>query len=314
MASSQVQEWGASAAPLLDIPLSAGDELPPPLLDGGQEFVDSLPAYLRDSYVRNFCLADDAFYAGRLEATSRGRQKYWNHWQQYTAPVGVDPYLQDAPFQKRIRLLSGFAARVRTGHYGKGHQVKNCTISSALTAIGQTVALACDANPIKAVGSERLLPRLHVMLDGYRKVDPPTRKKLPIQSDVVELLVNAAYHQGSNLGQQAVADLTMIAFYYLLRVGEYMVKGSQNNTKQTLQFKYEDVSFFKKNSRGSLRCLPRDASDALIMMADGATLKLDNQKERLERGVRLSRSQRRQHALPCTRPRTTLSPPSISGC
>ena len=36
--------------------------------------------------------------------------------------------------------------------------------------------------------------------------------------------------------------------------------------------------FFKKNSRGSLRCLPRDASAALIMMADGATLKLDNQK------------------------------------
>ena len=36
MASSRVQDWGASAAPLLDIPLSAGDELPPPLLDGGQ--------------------------------------------------------------------------------------------------------------------------------------------------------------------------------------------------------------------------------------------------------------------------------------
>jgi hypothetical protein len=36
--------------------------------------------------------------------------------------------------------------------------------------------------------------------------------------------------------------------------------------------------FFKKNSRGRLRCLPRDASDTLIMTADGATLKLDNHK------------------------------------
>jgi hypothetical protein len=116
------------------------------------------------------------------------------------------------------------------------------------------------------------------MLDGYLKVDPPTRKKLPVQSDVVELLVNTAYHQGSNLGQQAVADLTMIAFYYLLRVGEYTVKGSQNNTKQTVQFKYEDVSFFKKNARGNLRRLPRDAVDALIGTADGATLKLDIQQ------------------------------------
>jgi hypothetical protein len=39
----------------------------------------------------------------------------------------------------------------------------------------------------------------------------------------------------------------MIAFFYLLQVGEYTVKGSRNNTKQTVQFKYEDVTFFKKN-------------------------------------------------------------------
>ncbi len=134
--------------------------------------------------------------------------------------MGVDPYIQDAPFQKRIRLLSGFAARVRTGFYGKGNHVENCTDSSALTAVGQTIALACDANPIKAVGSECLLPRLQVMLDGYRKVDPPTRKTLPVQADVVELLVDAAYQQGSKPGQQATADLSMIAFYYLLRIGE----------------------------------------------------------------------------------------------
>ncbi|KAL7425512.1 hypothetical protein ACHAXH_000039 [Discostella pseudostelligera] len=40
----------------------------------------------------------------------------------------------------------------------------------------------------------------------------------------------------------------------------------------------EDVTFFKRNNRRELRCLPRDASDALIATADGATLKLDNQK------------------------------------
>ncbi len=45
-----------------------------------------------------------------------------------------------------------------------------------------------------------------------------------------------------------------------------------------MQFKYEDVSFFKKNTRGQLRCLPRDAPPYLISTADRATLKLDNQK------------------------------------
>ena len=64
-------------------------------------------------------------------------------------------------------------------------------------AVGQTIALACDSNPTKVVGSERLLPRLQIMLDGYRKVNPATRKKLPVQSDVPELLVETAYQQGT---------------------------------------------------------------------------------------------------------------------
>ncbi len=94
----------------------------------------------------------------------------------------------------------------------------------------------------------------------------------------MELLVDAAYHQGSKPGQQTTADLSMIACYYLLRIGEYKIKDKCNNTKQTVQFKFKDVSFFKKNSRGNLRYLPCDASDKLIMTADGAMLKLDNQK------------------------------------
>jgi hypothetical protein len=57
---------------------------------------------------------------------------------------------------------------------------------------------------------------------------------------------------------KAAADLTLIAFYYLLRVGEYTVKGLHNSTKQTVQFKYEDVTFFRKINRGELRCLPQD--------------------------------------------------------
>jgi hypothetical protein len=145
-------------------------------------------------------------------------------------------------------------------------------------AVGQTIALACDSNPTKVTGSKRLLPRLQIMLDGYRKVNPATQKKLPVQANVPELLVETAYQPGTPALQQATADLTMIPFYYLLRVGENTVKGSRINTKQTVQFKYEDVSFFKKNMRGQLRCLPRDAPASLIASAEGATLKLDNQK------------------------------------
>jgi hypothetical protein len=56
------------------------------------------------------------------------------------------------------------------------------------------------------------------------------------------------------------------------------VKGSCNSTKQTVQFNYEDETFFRKNDRGKQCWLPWNAADSLIATADGATLKLDNQK------------------------------------
>jgi hypothetical protein len=40
----------------------------------------------------------------------------------------------------------------------------------------------------------------------------------------------------------------------------------------------EDVTFFKKDIRGCIMCLSRNAPLADILLADGATLKLDNQK------------------------------------
>ena len=83
--------------------------------------------------------------------TSHGQEKYWDHWEAYAKSMGVDPYLQDTPFTKRICLLSGFAARVRLVYYSNRNKVKNCTVSSAIMAIGQMITMACDANPKKVM-------------------------------------------------------------------------------------------------------------------------------------------------------------------
>ena len=116
--------------------------------------------------------------------------------------------------------------------------------------------MAVEFNPTKITSSDKLLPRLQQMYDGWRKEDPPTVKMLPVESDVPELLVTRVRGLSATSFERAVGDLMMIAFYYLMRVGEYTIKGKRNETKQTVQFKYEDVTFFKKNEAGQLRCLP----------------------------------------------------------
>ncbi len=244
--------------------------------------MDRLPPELRSGCARDFHHADEAFRAGRLEATANKREMRWQNWCTYVKHLGVDPYLQHIPYPTRVRCLTGFAACTQTGFYGYGRQVQSSTVTGAITAVGQTIALACNENPTKVLGSDKFLPPLQIMLDGYMKADPPTQKKLPVEADVPKLLVEMGYGKLGSIQNQAIGDLSRIAFYYLLCIGEYTVKRQRDHTKrakkQTVQFKLEDVTFFKTDKTGILRCLPRNAPHFLIMTAESATLKLNNQK------------------------------------
>jgi hypothetical protein len=127
---------------------------------------------------------------------------------------------------------------------------------SSLTSIGQTIALECEGNPIKLRGSNTLLPRLQQMIDSWEKADPPTVKMLPVEANIPEHVAFAATLPGATLLDKAIGDLMLIAFYYLLRIGEYTCKTTRNNSKQMIQFKFEDVTFLKWTIHSDLRCLP----------------------------------------------------------
>jgi hypothetical protein len=114
------------------------------------------------------------------------------------------------------------------------------------------------------------------MLDGWRKDDPPMTKT-PVEADVPEYLCHIGMGSSATPLEVTVGDLTLIAVYYLLQVGEYMCKSSRNNTKQTVQFRVKGVTFFRY-CNGSLYQLLWNAPDGMILSAHSATLKLDNQK------------------------------------
>jgi hypothetical protein len=88
------------------------------------------------------------------------------------------------------------------------------------------------------------------MLDGFRKADPPTTNQLPVEADVPEFLVKRGLSPEAHELDRAIGDLTMIAFYYLLCIGEYTTKGTCNNSKQMEEFKMGDITFFAKDKQG----------------------------------------------------------------
>jgi hypothetical protein len=180
----------------------------------------------RMSYEGDFHSADAGFFSGRMAETTKNRQKYWDCWVAYVSPLGMDPYLQKTEYALAVRALTRFAARVRRGAYGRQRKIKVGSVSSAITAIGTEIALVTGINPTKLAYSDKLIPRLEQTMEEWRKEDPPTIKKLPVEADVPELLSHIGTSPTANELDKAIGDLTLIAFYYLLRVGEYTVKHS----------------------------------------------------------------------------------------
>ena len=110
--------------------------------------------------------------------------------------------------------------------------------------------MATGVNPTKLHGSDKLIPRLTQILEGWKKEDPPTLKKLPVEVDIPEYIASLGNNITATELDRAVGDLTLIAFYYLLRVGEYTTKAKRPGSKQTIQCKLEDITFFGHDKGG----------------------------------------------------------------
>ncbi len=98
------------------------------------------------------------------------------------------------------------------------------TVTIALSAIGATISLVFNNNPTKAWGTNQFIPHISQMLDGWKCKDPATQKKLPIKVDIPNHIATAVWRNPKDQKQQAIADLILITFHYLLQVGEYITK------------------------------------------------------------------------------------------
>jgi hypothetical protein len=140
----------------------------------------------------------------------------------------VDPFVQRGISHHNLTyLVLGFMGMLRAGKFRQGKQVRASTVSAALAAINKTISLATRQQPLKEEGSNGFLVAIAETLAGFEKEDPPVMKKLPVGVDVVEYLVKLGMEPGAEEKVLATGDWSLISFYYLLRIGEYTVKGSK---------------------------------------------------------------------------------------
>ena len=106
--------------------------------------------------------------------------------------------------------------------------------------VGKTAALAYEGNPINPQGKKALLLRLTQKMEEWSKEDSINKNKFLVRTDVPKFLADFGMAKDATEVVKAVGDNDLIMFHYLLRVGEYTVKGNRNDKKQTVQSKLED--------------------------------------------------------------------------
>jgi hypothetical protein len=111
-----------------------------------------------------------------------------------------------------------------------------------------------------------------------RREDPPAIPQLAVPISVANAIFDAGMvHPSQHV--KTVGSLSLIAFYYLLRVGEYTQprfvfrNGTKIRATRTKQFVVDNVGFFIGN-----RVLCRSSSLEVLLTATSATLKITNQK------------------------------------
>lgn len=220
----------------------------------------------RDSFLRDLGLAQQDVSSGVVPSSAGATAGHWELWTTFCTSLGLNPTLCEVP--DPVPYLQVFAFRYRRGHINTSRRpVRSRTVEGALRSVGQTLTAVGAPDP-------RLTPqgetdfRLRRMFQGYSKADtPPTRVKpvpVPILQHVMAQAILAA--DPVNL---ALADMICLAFFFLLRPGEYT-----GTVSETQPFHLADVRF----RLGNLPLSTSTASQDQLLTATFVTLEFTTQK------------------------------------
>ena len=119
--------------------------------------------------------------------------------------------------------------------------------------------------------------RISRMLAAWKREDPPANRVKPIPIAVIRRIAHVAQHLPPEAHfLRAVADMIIIAFFFLLRPGEYT-----DSPSDTTPFTLGDVQMFIGSRRLDLAA----DSDATILQARSASLTFTTQKNGVENEV-----------------------------
>ena len=174
-----------------------------------------------------------------LEGLSVGRSTapdgHWTKWAHLCARVAIDLLL--VAYKDPVPILNAFSRYYRTGNIApNSREVKSRTVEDAVRSIGQVIADLGDKDP-RMMSTGNIDGRIQLQFRCYSRQDPPPSRFKPIPVQVLHRLACVAA-ASNNPELQAVTDIIIIAFFFLLRPGEYTGTKSDRSP-----FRLSDVTF-----------------------------------------------------------------------
>jgi len=189
-------------------------------------------------------IAQATVLQGVSPGRAAGTATAWDKWIEFTSELGLDPFLQ--AFQDKVPFLQVFAQRVHTGELAaNGSPIKSRSVEDYIRGVAQTF-LHVGAGDPRHNSSNTIDFRLQRTLKAWKTSDPAPLRVKPIPISVIRRIAVLSQTTNAHLPLfSATADMIIIAFFFLLRPGEY----TDNNNHP---FRLQDVQLFIGPTRLSL--------------------------------------------------------------
>ncbi|KAL3809642.1 hypothetical protein ACHAXA_003728, partial [Cyclostephanos tholiformis] len=239
--------------------LSQGDNLSTTFWERkGSTSTASAPAYLLrlfDRFRGDLSAAQATVLAGVSPGRATSNATAWSKWITFTA------------FQDKVPFLQIFAGRVHSGELAaRGNPVKSRSAEDYVRHIAQTFLNMGTQDP-------RLDAAFHIdfciqrTFRAWKQTDPAPLRVKPIPVTVIRHIAASATSALASPTYQAASDMIILAFFFLLRPGEYT-----NNDGDP--FRLENVQLFIGDTRLPILVAP----ECELRLARFASLTFTTQK------------------------------------
>jgi hypothetical protein len=196
-----------------------------------------LPTCKADALRADIGIVDERIRSGVTAKRANVMDKHWGCWEQLCLDHNVDPYLQ--AWEDPVPIIQVFGERYRDSRLAPLHKtIKSRTVEDAIRAVGQAHARLGAPDPRKDHHGG-IDFRIQRQLKSYAKTDDPPRRVKPVPIIIVVYILQLVYDAARGVADTSIADMICIAFFFLLRPGEYT-----GTTSDDTPFRLEDVSAY----------------------------------------------------------------------